>query len=61
VFVTVSGGLVATQSQGQEWTKPMKYAPGGVEFSADAAKPRTHRVRNDGPAEFHVIVIQFLQ
>ena len=61
VFVTVSGGLVASQLEGQAWTLAEKVAPGGVEFSADAAKPRVHRVRNEGAAEFHVIVVQFLR
>ena len=61
VFVTVSGGRVASQLQGQAWTSAEKVTPGGVEFSADAGKPRIHRVRNEGAAEFHVIVVQFLQ
>ncbi len=61
VFVTVSGGLVASQLRGQDWTPAEKVTAGGVEFSADAGKPRIHRVRNEGTAEFHVIVVQFLQ
>lgn len=61
VFVTVSGGTVATQTKDQPWTKAANVVPGGVDFSADAKQPRTHRVRNEGKAEYHVVVVQFLQ
>jgi len=60
VLVFVSGGTVSTQFEGKEWTKGT-YEPGSVKFSADGKKPFTHRVRNDGDAEYHVVVIQFLQ
>jgi quercetin dioxygenase-like cupin family protein len=61
VIVQVSGGLVAQQTQGQEWGKPEKEKAGAVQFSADAGKPRTHRVRNEGTEEFHVVLVQLLR
>jgi quercetin dioxygenase-like cupin family protein len=61
VSVYVSGGLVSVQSDGQPWGQPETVEPRGVSFSADAAKPITHRVRNDGKAEYHVVLVQFLE
>lgn len=61
VFVDISGGLEAAQAQGQAWGKAERDEPGSVEFSADAKQHRTHRVRNDGTAEYHVIAVQLLQ
>lgn len=60
VFIYVSGGTTAAQLQGQSWSKTETGAPGTVQFSADALHPRTHRVRNLGPSDFHVIVVQLL-
>jgi hypothetical protein len=56
VFVGVSGGTTAAQVQGQPWGEPEKDAAGTVDFSADSKRTRIHRVRNDGTAEYHVIV-----
>lgn len=61
VFVLVSGGRTAAQAQGKEWGAPEEEPAGTVEFSPDAKAPRTHRVRNLGTAEFHVVVVQFLR
>jgi tRNA threonylcarbamoyladenosine modification (KEOPS) complex Pcc1 subunit len=61
VFIQVSGGLTAEQKQGQAWGKAERDLPGAVKFSADAKQPRTHRVRNEGTAEYQVIVVQLLQ
>jgi quercetin dioxygenase-like cupin family protein len=61
VFVRISGGLTAAQVQGQAWGKAERAEPGSVEFSADAKQPCTHRVRNEGTAEYHVIAVQLLQ
>jgi len=61
VAVFVSGGLVSDQSDGQPWGQPKTIEPGGVSFAANAVKPITHRVRNDGKAEYHVVLVQFLQ
>lgn len=61
VFVTISGGLTASQAQGQAWGKAERDEPGLVEFSADGKQPRTHRVRNDSTAEYHVIAVQLLK
>ncbi len=60
VFVGLSGGLTAEQQQGQPWGTPEKDESGTVEFRADSKKARTHRVRNDGTAEYHVVVVQLL-
>ncbi len=60
VAVYVSGGRVASQVQGEPWGRPHVVAAGDVEFSPDAAAPYVHRVRNAGAAEYHVIVVQFL-
>jgi hypothetical protein len=57
----VSGGLVSVQLEGQPWGQPEAIEPGGVSFAANAAKPITHRVRNDGKAEYHVVLVQFLE
>ena len=59
VFVDFSGGLTAAQAQGQAW-KAERAEPGEVEFSADAKKTRTHRVRNDGTSEYHLVAVQLL-
>jgi quercetin dioxygenase-like cupin family protein len=61
VIVQISGGLTSEQKQGGEWGKPETNAPGTVEFTADANKPRTHRVRNDGNQDFHVVLVQLMK
>jgi quercetin dioxygenase-like cupin family protein len=61
VFVRISGGLIASQVQGQSWSKTEKSEAGTVEFRPDSQRPYTHRVRNDGPAEYHVVIVQLLQ
>lgn len=58
--VFVSGGQVATQVDGQPWRPDDAIEPRHVEFSALGRQPMTHRVRNDGAAEFHVILVQVL-
>ena len=60
VFVEISGGLEAAQSQGGAWEKPRKTIAGEVAFSPDAAHHRVHRVRNEGASEYHVIAVQLL-
>ena len=61
VLVVLSGELIASQTEGQPWGKAERMESGSVTFSPDAKQPRTHRVRNDGAAEFHVVVVQFLR
>lgn len=61
VAVYVSGGLVSEQAEGQPWGQPKTIEPRSVSFSAYAAKPMTHRVRNDGKTEYHVALVQFLK
>lgn len=60
VFVVVSDGVTTAQVQGQPWDKPGKDEAGAIEYSADLKKPRTHRVRNVGKTEYHVIAVQLL-
>ena len=61
VLVFVSGGTVSTQLQDKPWDKPKHVEAGSVSYSPDAKQPFTHRVRNDGDSEYHVVLIQFLQ
>jgi quercetin dioxygenase-like cupin family protein len=61
VAVFVSGGRVASQLEGESWRRPATIAPRRVEFAAHGVRPIVHRVRNEGDAEFRVIVVQFLQ
>jgi hypothetical protein len=61
VNVRVSGGLVATQVQGGAWGAAMKLDHGSVAFDADSKKPYVHRVRNEGTAEYHEILVQLLR
>ena len=61
VVVYVSGGVVSEQLDGQPWGRPRPIAPHAVSFSANAGKPMQHRVRNDGKAEYHVVLVQFLE
>ena len=61
VVIHLSGGLVSTQVQGEPWGKPEQRAAGTVAVSADAERAFTHRVRNDGAAEYHVVLVQLLR
>ena len=61
VGVSISGGLTAAQPQGQPWGKAEQDKPGSVYFDAFSKKPITHRVRNDGKSEFHLVLVQFLK
>lgn len=61
VSVYVSGGRVATQRDGQPWGQTETIIRGNVAYAADANQPFLHRVRNDGTAEYHVILVQLLQ
>lgn len=58
--VYVSGGRTTVQREGEPWGPPATITPGGVAFAAHASTPLTHRVRNDGPSEYHVILVQLL-
>lgn len=61
VVVYVSGGHIASQLDGKPWGAAQTIEAGRVEVQADAAKPITHRVRNDGGDEYHTVVVQFLR
>lgn len=58
VPVFVSGGSVADQRYGQPWGKTQKIEPSSVSFSADSTRPYTHHVRNEGAAEWRVVLVQ---
>lgn len=59
--VFVSGGRTSVQHEGQPWGVSGSVGPRSVSFSAHAAEPIVHRVRNDGGEEYRVIVVQFLR
>jgi quercetin dioxygenase-like cupin family protein len=61
VAVFVSGGRVTAQPQRRPWGPTETPAARTVSYSADAAAPVTHRVRNDGTADYHVVLVQFLR
>lgn len=61
VSVYVSGGLVSSQAEGQPWLEPKTVVAGSLAYAANGAEPLSHRVRNDGPTEYHVILVQFLR
>ncbi len=61
VAVFVSGGRTSVQHAGKPWGAPVAVEPRRVSFSAHAAEPIVHRVRNDGAEEYRVIVVQFLR
>lgn len=61
VVISVSGGLASVQLEGQPWGTSQTIEPGAVSFAANAARPITHRVRNDGKAEYQTILVQFLE
>ncbi len=58
VAVEISDGLTSAQPQGGSWGKPESSKAGTVDFLADSNKARTHRVRNDGRSEYHVVLVQ---
>lgn len=61
VSVYVSGGLVSVQVEGQPWSQPAAVAPRGVAFASHATQPLVHRVRNEGSADYRVVLVQFLE
>ncbi len=61
VTVHISGGLVAWQAQGEAWSAATNVDPGSAMFDADAGKTDVRRMRNEGPAEYHAILVQLLR
>jgi len=61
VAVNVSDGLTAAQKRGEEWEKAESSKAGDIVFLQDTGKLRVHRVRNDGPQEFHVVLVQLMR
>ncbi len=61
VAIFLSGGLSSVQIEGQPWGPPQMTQPGSLSFAANAAMPITHRLRNDGQSEYHVVLVQFLK
>lgn len=60
VTVFVSGGRISEQKEGDPWGAPREIKAGSVSFTANAANPLTHRVRNEGTTEYRVILVQLL-
>ena len=60
VSIFLSGGRVSTQLRGGTWGAPQTIAARSTAFAADGKNPFTHRARNDGTAEYRVILIQLL-
>ena len=61
VAIHVSGGLSSEQLEGKPWGQARMMEPGSVAFAGGAATPITHRLRNDGRSECHIVLVQFLQ
>ena len=61
VAVRISGGSIAWQVQGGEWSTPEKHEPGSTTFDADAGKTDVRRMRNDGSAEYRAVLVQLLR
>jgi len=61
VTVRISGGLIASQVQGESWGAAMKVDFGSAMFDADAGKTDVRRMRNEGTAEYHAILVQLLR
>ncbi len=59
VVVQISGGLVSSQLQGGEWSKPQHVTKGAVEF-AKVELPFVHRVRNDSNSEYRVDLVELM-
>lgn len=49
------------QMEGEPWGQPKVIEPRSISFTDNAAKPMTHRVRNDGKSEYRVLLVQFLK
>lgn len=61
VAIDLSGGLVSVQLEGQPWGEVRTMEPGSLSFAGNAAKPITHRLRNDGQGEYRLVLVQFLE
>ena len=61
VYVHLSGGRIAAQVRGEPWAAATDIAAGTVLIAADAQRPFTHRVRNQGSQEVHLIAVQLLR
>jgi hypothetical protein len=60
VLVQLSGGATQLQPQGGDWQPAESLEAGAVRFSADSARPRVHRERNQGAEEYRAILVQLL-
>lgn len=59
--VFVSGGRVSQQREGGAWEPARTIEPGSVSVPESSRQAFTHRVRNESDAEYHVILVQFLE
>lgn len=62
VNLRVSAGVISAQLQdASTWGPQRRLDAGSLVFDKDAKSPYSHRVRNEGPAEYHSILVQLLQ
>lgn len=61
VFLQLSGGTTEEQVHGKDWGKPKALEASKVSYSTDSSNPRTHRVRNSGKEEYHLVIVQLMQ
>ena len=60
VAVRLAAASVAAQDDGAPWSAAVPVGRGETSFDDYARAPRAHRVRNEGPGEFHTVVVQLL-
>ena len=61
VTVRIAGGLIVWQAQGEGWGAATKIDPGSAMVDADVSKTDVRRMRNEGTAEYHAILVQLLR
>ncbi len=61
VTVRISGGVIAWHAQGEGWGAATKIDPGSAMFDPDAGKTDVRRMRNEGTADYHAILVQLLR
>lgn len=61
VTVRIAGGLIASQIQGEGWGAATKIDPGSAMVDADVSKTDVRRMRNEGTADYHAILVQLLR
>ena len=60
VTVHITGGRITWEVQGEGWGAAVEPGPRSVTFDADTGKTEVRRMRNDGTADYHAILVQLL-